>query len=500
MKLRAAKQFMIVLLVCFSSALAENAFQAQHGWGLAQHIATPNIAQGIVIDPEQKRIIIAEVNGLEQRDLNGQQSKILFATQGVRYLRGTGTGQQLTMAWYRRDPINPSGVMWWYKGKAVLALETPISEFVVLLVKGVPTLLTINQVGTKTEVYMQSWGQKATRIYQTTLNIGALAASVTSTGKIGVLFAEGYRNAQDEKYDARFLKISNNKTVTSKLIAPAVFIGKDQRYGVAVYQEQLLPIWWFETVEEQRLAAFTHQHYPRLAILNNNQILEFAAPANIIGQIGNAIYYANKNFIYAFDLEKLSSQVQITTPESFSTAALASGSDKFMAWQSLQRDGFSNQLWIADSSQAFTPSFVDQASVALGWNPWFPLQNLLGQSALTLVLSILAMIIVVPVVWLLHGRLNLQQGVLFGTGFAWFILLALRIWGGTLNTPNWVFTPLLTPSWLVVIGGLIFASCIVFWQRKKLLGIELGATLAAGIVVLVASFITIFSRIGYLQF
>ncbi len=490
-------RLLLAVLFCSTLALAESqiAYKAQHGWGLPRQIATPSITQGVVLDTN--RLIIAEMAGLETRDLNGQNPKLLLEQSGIRGLLGVGSGQNLALAWYRRDVTSANGVWWWHKGLAQLAFETPYADFSLLEYQGQPLLIAVQAQGASTALVLQRWGQTPKTVFKTKLNIGALAAN-TVANKIGIALAEGYRNPQDEKYDLRFLQISKLELEQSKLLSPAVYLGREQRFGVALRGNNFLPIWWYETKKEQSFAAFTKQHNPRLALYENGQVVEFAPAATYLGQLGGAVYYSLKNQIISYDLESKTTRVEITTPESFAFASLSS--QRLVAWQSLGRDGFSSQLWLADSGQPFEPTLVDQISRTLGWNPWFPVQNFLGQTALSLMLAGLAVLVVAPFVWLLRGRFDFGQGIWFGIGCAVFSLLLLRIFGGSVVAPTWIFMPLLTAPWLIVLLGIGLGSLLVYWQRKRLNGIELGATIAASLVVLVSTFITVFSRVGFLQF
>jgi hypothetical protein len=490
--------FFCIGFSCHSLALAqlETAYKAQHGWGLPRQIATSSITQGVVIDT--KRVIVAEISGLEQRNLSGGNPKLLLEQSGIRGLQGTGQADNLALAWYRRDTVNANGLWWWFKGQAKAAFETPYSDFDLLEVEGKPVLIGVAQQGDLTALVMQFWNKKPETIFTTKLNVGALAAN-TVAGQIGIVFAEGYRNGEDEKYDLRFLQFANvQKKLQAVLLAPAVYLGREQRFGVAIQENQLLPIWWYETPDEQRLGAFTKQHNPRLALFDTGKIIEFAPPAPYLGQLGTALYYVINNQIMSYDLKTKVTRVEITSPESFSSADLTS--QRQIAWQSLQRDGFSAQLWLADSSLPFSPNLMDEISKLLGWNPWFPVQNLFGQTALSLMLAALAVLLVAPLVWLLRGRFDLGQGIWFGMGCAWVVLLLGRLISGGLHASDWIFAPLLTAPWLIILTGTALGSGLVFWQRKRLNATELGATIAASLVVLVGTFITVFSRIGFLKF
>jgi hypothetical protein len=411
----------------------------------------------------------------------------------------------LALAWFRRDALNPNGLWWWFKGQTQLALETPYTDFALLQVNNEPVLIGVAQQGELTGVVVQFWGQEPQTIFQTKLNVGALAANAVA-GKIGIVFAEGYRNTQDEKYDLRFLQLVDQK-IQSRLIAPAVYLGRDQRFGVALKSNQFIPIWWYETPDEQRLAGFTKQHHPRLAFFEAGKIIEFAPPVPYLGQLGSALYYIKEDQIISYNLETKVTQVEITAPSGFSSADLSyqrvpdlSSQQRSIAWQSLEQDGFRSQLWFADSNQPFSPSLIDQISKVLGWNPWFPVQNFFGQSALSLVLAALAVLLVAPIVWLLRGRFDFGQGTWFGMVCAWVVLLGGRVVSSGFNAGNWVFAPLVNVPWQIVLLGTAVGSGLVFWQRKRLNGIELGATISVSLVVLVSTFIIVFSRIGFLKF
>jgi hypothetical protein len=498
-----------VVIFCFigfswfslASAQLKTAYKAQHGWGLPRSIGVSSITQGVVIDAEDKRIITVEDAGLEQRDLNGQNQKLLLEQSGIRGLKGVGSSSNLALAWFRRDTMNPNGLWWWFKGQVKPALETSYTNFALLEISGLPVLIGIAQQNDLTAVVMQFWGEKPRTIFQTELNVGALAAHAVA-GQIGIVFAEGFRNGQDEKYDLRFLQVTNFKKnvpdVQSRLLAPAVYNGSQQRFGVAIKENRLLPIWWYETPDEQRVAAFIKQHNPRLAFFEDGKIVEFAPPGLYLGQIGSALYYTLKTQIISYDLQTKVTRVEITLPESFSSAFLSE--QRLIAWQSLQRDGFSSLLWLVDSSQAFQPTLVDEVSKLLGWNPWFPLQNLFGQTVFSLILAAFATLFVAPFVWLLRGRFQFGQGAFFGMICALVALFVGRLLIGSINAPNWIFAPLLTAPWLTVLLGAVMGSGLVFWQRKRLNGAELGATIAASLVMLVGTFVGVFSRIGFLNF
>jgi hypothetical protein len=480
----------VAILCCWSFAVAQE-FKAQHGWGLPSRLATTSITQGVVLDLTQKRLIVAETAGLEAQKLNGNKTMLLEQV-GTRALTGIGTGKTLSLAWYRRSASSQDGVWWWHQNQAKFAFDTPYTNFALLLIGQKPVLIAAVQQNAETILMLQTWGQKPQAIYRTALNIGALAAANIGQ-RIGVIFAEGYRNAQDEKYDLRLLELGQ----PAKTLAPAVYVGREQQYFLAVKDNQFAPVWWYETLEEQRFAAFTKQHNPRLALWDKGNIIEFAPPQQIIGQVGSRIFYSGKNRISSFDFSRNQTRLEVLAPDSLTTVFMAGQN---LAWQSLNPDGFSSELWFVDAAVPFVPNTLDQVSAMLGWNPWYPWQNLFGQTALSLILAVMAVVLVAPVVWLLRGRFDWGQSAWFGLGFACLVLLVVRFFGGNAAVGNWVFAPLLQPPWLAVLLGLGLGSLVVWLNRKKLNGSELGATISSSLVVLIGVFVMMFSRVGFLQF
>jgi hypothetical protein len=485
-------RFLLILLMLLtaSSPAFGQEFKAQHGWGLPKQIGSSTVRQGVVLDDQ--RMIVAETSGLEARDLNRKNPTLLHPQAGIRQLAGVGSGQDLALAWYQRDATNPSGVWWWFQNQAKLAFETPYSDFVLLQVKKRPVLIAMVQDGAQTALLMQFWGQKPKEIYRTSLNIGGLAAA-SSPDHIGIVFAEGYRNPQDEKYDLILLELGK----PMQKIAPAVYIGREQRYVLAVWQNRFVPVWWFETPEEQRIAALTKRHNPRLAFWDKGNITEFAPPHKPLAQMGGRLFYSAKNKIYSLDFASRSTRLEVLAPEAISLAFV--GQDALL-WQTLNQDGFTTQIWSVDKKQAHQPDWLEHVSAALGWNPWFVWQHLFGQTVLSLLFAVLVVSLIVPFVWLLRGRMDVGQGTWFGLVFGWVVLLGGRWWLGSWQTGDWTFAPLLNPPWWVVLLGVGLGSVAVLLNHKKINGTELGATISSGLVVLIGVFVMMFSRVGFLQF
>lgn len=336
----------VLILGCIAFA---NEYKAQNGWGLPSRKTTSSITQGVVFDLAQKRLIVAEISGLVEFDQNGNTTNLLKQA-GIRNLVGIGSGANLTLAWYQRDVVSDSGVWWWHKNKAEFVFTTPYSNFSLFFQDGQPVLVTAAQNRDKTELKLQKWGQAAKTIYQTALNIGALSANAIGS-RTAMIFAQGYRNERDEKYDLMFLELG----LPVREIAPAVYLGKEQKFLLAIHNNNFMPVWWYETRQEQQIAAFTKQHNPRLALLENQKIIEFAPFERLIGQAENRIYYTNKNRVSSLDLSTKETRLEVLTSDTLTTAHI---SGQHLVWQSLNQDGFSSELWSVDKAVPLRPIFL----------------------------------------------------------------------------------------------------------------------------------------------
>jgi hypothetical protein len=488
------------LLICLlfaSSALAQ--FQAQNGWGLPRRVAQTSLTQGLVLDAARNRVIVAEQNGIVAKNLEGEGENLLFEQQGVRNLVGAGGGDGLALAWYSRSLTEESAVWAWFQGKARKLAETSFTEVAVSLVDGQPLVFYTVSEEDRSVLYAQPWNAAKVAVRTTTLNIGALGVGVTARGRIGVVFAEGYRNAQDEKYDAIFATGTLKDGFEARRVGAAVYVGREQRYGVAVKGEQLLPLWWFETDDEQRTAAFTKRHFPRFALWDGRTVREFDRPGRIVAQLENAVYYTVETDVRALDLETLQVSKQLITPET--PTQLASSVDsgvRRIAWQSLQADGFASSVWLADTTTPYQPSFVDHISVTMGWNPWYPGQSMLAQTLLAVLVAAGAVMLIAPLVWLAAHQFRFGVGVAIGIG-ALFVV-GSRLWSGTVNAPGWSLEALLTPPWWTVPLGLALSAVALWLARKRLTRTELGPTIASSLVVLIGVFVMVFSKAGFIRF
>ncbi len=505
----------LTLLLLISSGLAtaqpisaqQSGFQAQHGWGLPRLIGESDLTQGIVIDAAGKRAITPTLPGLQSIDLETGTTKALIQQIGIRDLRGVGSGSSLALAWFNRSLTDPNGIWWWFKGQAKLLLKSTPTDFALLEWRDQPLIVFVANEGEWSVVYAQAWNRARLEVYRTKLNIGALSAALNFNNELGVLFAEGFRTSQAEKYDAKLItaqfKPDNLEQTRAQMLGPAVYTGRGQRYALGVIGSSFYPVWWFETVKEQQMASVTRRHFPRLAVRKSGQTLQFDRAGQPLGQLGNELYYRIKHRVYSVDISapSITPRLQLVAPDQFGTAFLRRDENlNIIAWQSYKPDGFSSSIWLADSSAPYQPTLLDHVSVAMGWNPWFPWQNALGQSAFSMLLAALAGMITVPLMWLIGARINPKSGVIIGFVAAWMFVIIARIWSGAIRPPEgWALTPLLAPQWWVVVVALGLGSLIAWGLRKHYQKTELSAVIASSLIVMVTVFIAMFSTIGFLD-
>jgi hypothetical protein len=492
-------RFFLLWMLLSNTALAQ--FQAQNGWGLPRKMGETTITQGIALDVPGNRIIAADQNGLISKSLSGGAERVLYAQSGIKNLVGTGGGDGLGLAWYSRSLTDNNAVWGWYRGRAKKLADTETSSVAIAVLNGQPAISYIVTEGDSTVVYLQPWNAPRVVVHRTKLNVGALALGITANGLIGVLFAEGYRNAQDEKYDAIFVTGTLKEGFNSQRLGAAVYGGREARYTILNTGEQLFAIWWFESDEEQRTAAFTKTHNPRLAIWNAGQAQEFAPAGDPLGTTRDAFYFKLGADIYAFNLKTQDVTREMIAPLAIVTAAVSSvNGTRYAAWQSFQSDGFASEIWLADSKQAYVPTTLDQISLALGWNPWYPAQSALGQTLLSLLLAAGAVMLSAPFVWLISTqfRINLApwMAVLIGAG----IVAVFRGISGSIRAPGWGFEPLLTAPWWAALGGIIIGAGLVWLGRKRFGNSELAPTIASSLTVLLGVFVMVFSKAGFIRF
>ena len=492
----------ILLLISGLACSSANAqFQAQAGWGLPRQIANSTVTQGVVLDAAGQRVIVADQQGLISHGFASPNQTVLLEQSGIRGLVGTGSGRALALAWYSRSLSDNNAVWAWHRGSAKKLMETQNSSIAVALLNTAPVIAYAAAEGEQTAVYLERWNQPPVAVYRTKLNVGALALGIAPSGQIGVLFAEGYRNAQDEKYDAVWLTGRLEAKFKPQRLGAAVFAGREQRYAVAVRGEQLLPVWWFESDEDQRRAALTKRHNPRLAIWDGAKPLEFAEAGDVIGQIGDALYYSVQSDLWALELTGLTTARQLIAPRGIITGAMGSAdATRYAAWQNLQSDGFASQIWLSDTAQPYQPSLIDRVSVSMGWNPWYAGQSALAQTVLAALIAAGAVMLTAPVIWLISTQTKHRIALWLAAGIGAAFVIASRVLSGTVSAPNWSFEALLTPPWWTAILGMLFGAALVWLLRKRISATDLAPTIASSLVVLTGVFVMVFSKAGFIRF
>jgi hypothetical protein len=491
----------IVLLLALLASSASAQFQAQNGWGLPRQVAQSAVTQGVVVDAPRERLVYADQDGIVAVGLDGSSRQMLMQQTGVRALSGFGGGDSLALAWYARSLTDTNAAWGWYKGQARKLLETEDQNVAVASLNGAPLFAYVGSEGEQTVIYLQRWNAPKTVAYRTNLNVGALTLNATAGGTVGVFFAEGYRNAQDEKYDAVLLTGKLEGRLERTRVGAAVYTGREQRYALAAEGERLTPVWWFETDEEQRAAALTKRHNPRFAVWDGSRVREFAPPGEVMGQVGGALYYKLGTDIRALDLQTWQSTPQMIAPRGISAAGVARGNGaSFAAWQSIEGDGFASTLWVADTRTPYQPTTLDRISVAFGWNPWYAAQSALAQTIIAMLFAAGAVMLTAPLVWLVSTQAKRRVSLWIAAGVGAAFVVGSRFLSGSVSAPGWSLEALLTPPWWTALLGIAVGVGLVWAFRRRLSNTELSPTIASSLVVLSGVFVMVFSKAGFLRF
>jgi hypothetical protein len=497
---------LILSLVLLSFNQARAQFQAQEGWGKPRLVTTLSATGGLILDATSNTVIALEETGLSQVNLLTGEKATLLEQRGLRELRGISSTWGIMAVWGARNLSSDDAleVGWLKDGK----LEVEKAS-----INGIPSAKTVlpdktgtiaiwaESLGEDTVLYLKKWHQHAQIIYRTKLSIGALEAARNSSGQYSFLFAQGYRNTQDEKYDAILLRGELTKLERQELGA-AVFV-RGQQY---LLTPDGTPIWWWETANDQRKAALTRVHNPFLAYWNGSKAVPFASANPTIAANKDNLFWSEGNNIFSANFQKLEQAKQLLlAPNSISFAQFGQTKKKrMMVWQSISQDGFVSELYTADTLEPYKPSLIDRIAVTLGWNPWYVGTSALGQTAASLLVGAFGVLIITPIAFLLGSSFGGAdvKGFRFGLMLAWSFGILARVLGGLAakNAGTFAFAPLLEPSWWVVLLGLGLGTLLAVLNRKRFLSLELNTIITAGLVTLVTSAISAFSRLGFVQF
>jgi hypothetical protein len=502
---------MVVVLLLCNCAWAQ--LQAQEGWGKPRLVTTLSATGGLVLDAKHDTVLALEETGLSQINLKTAIKGVLIEKRGLKELRGVSSAWGMMAAWGERNLSSDDAlrVGWLQNSKLETEAATingiPSAKTVLASATG-PVALWAESLGADTVIYFKNWRKRAQIVYRTKLSIGALEAARNPGGTYSFLFAEGYRNAQDEKFDAVLLT-GTLERLERRVLGPAVY-ARGQRYLLVQNLVQnpngAIPIWWWETPEDQRIAALTRSHNPLLAYWNGERAIPFGTANTPIASENNELFWSDKNTIFSANLKRLERAKQLLlSPDTISAAQFDNTDTKQMfVWQSVNQDGFSSNLYVADTLEPYRPNLIDRISVMLGWNPWYPGTSALGQTAASLLMGAFGMFFITPIAFLLSSKFGGAgiKGFRLGLILAWIFGVGIRFLSG-LTAPNsgdFAFRALLEPSWWVVLFGLLLGSTIAVLNRKRFIKLELSAIITAGLVTLIATTISGFSRIGFLQF
>jgi hypothetical protein len=493
-----------LMLLSFSQARAQ--FQAQEGWGKPRLVTTLTTTGGLILDAPSNTVIALEETGLSQVNLQTGAKTKLLEQRGLKELRGINSDFGIMGVWGARNLSSDDALeVGWLKNGTLEVEQASIngipSAKTVLPDKTGPIAIWAESLGEDTVLYLKNWQQKAKPIYRTRLSIAALEAAQNSSGQYSFLFAEGYRNTQDEKYDAILLR-GNLEKLERQELGAAVFV-RGQQY---VLTPDETPIWWWETSEDQRKAALTRVHNPFLAYWNGSKAVPFASANPTIAASKNSLFWSEGNNIFSANLQQLEQAKQLLlAPNSISFAQFGQTKNKrVMVWQSVNQDGFASELYAADTLEPYKPNLIDRIAVTLGWNPWYVGTSALGQTAASLLIGAFGVLIITPIAFLLGSSFGGAgfKGFRFGLILAWSFGILARVLGGLAakNAGTFAFTALLEPSWWVVLLGLGLGTLLAVLNRQRFMQLELNTIITAGLVTLIASAISAFSRLGFVQF
>lgn len=497
---------LILILVLLGFNQARGQFQAQGGWGKPRLVTTLTATGGLILDATSNTVIALEETGLTQVNLaTGAKTKLL-EKRGLKELRGNSSIWGTMAAWGERNLSSDDALsVGWLKNDKLEVEQASIngipSAKTILADKTGPITVWAESLGEDTVLYLKNWQQKARIVYRTKLSIGALAATRDSNGKYFFLFAQGYRNAQDEKFDAVLLQGSLGK-LERQILGAAVYT-RGQQY---LLTQNGVPIWWWETSDDQRKAALTRVHNPFLAYWDGLKAVPFASASPTIAASKDSLFWFSGNNIFSANLQKLEQAKQLLlTPNNISFAQYSQTKNKLvLVWQSVAQDGFASELYTADTREPYKPSLIDRIAVTLGWNPWYVGTSALGQTAASLLVGAFGVLIITPIAFLLGSSFGGAgfKGFRFGLILAWGFGILARLLGGLAvkNAGTFAFTALLEPSWWVVLLGLGLGTLLAVTNRKRFVQLELNTIITAGLVTLVASAISAFSRLGFVQF
>ncbi len=497
---------LIITLVLSGFNQTRAQFQAQEGWGKPRLVTTLSATGGLILNADNNSVIALEETGLNQINLSTGAKTRLLEQRGLKELRGLSSIWGTMAAWGERNLSSDDvlSVGWLKNDKLEVerasANGIPNAKTILADQTG-PIVIWAESLGEDTVLYLKNWDRKARIVYRTKLSIGALAATRDSNGKYFFLFAQGYRNAQDEKFDAVLLK-GNLIKLERQILGAAVYT-RGQQY---LLTQNGVPIWWWETADDQRKAALTRVHSPLLAYWNGSKAVPFASASPTIAASSDHLFWSEGNNIFSANLQKFEQAKQLLlAPNTVSFAQYAQTKNKqIMVWQSVAQDGFASELYTADTLEPYKPSLIDRIAVTLGWNPWYVGTSALGQTAASLLIGAFGVLIITPIAFLLGSGFGGAgfKGFRFGLILAWSFGILARVLGGLAakNADTFAFTALLEPSWWVVLLGLGLGTLLAILNRKRFMSLELNTIITAGLVTLIASAISAFSRLGFVQF
>ena len=500
---------MLVLAVAAVLPLAAAQYQAQDGWSKPRRLPQPVEANGLALDAAAGVVYASSGEGIVSLALDGSGAKLVLPQRGIRNLRGAPSKSGTALVWAQRS-LQADEVAWvWWRGEARSLGNGVLSPAVVPGEDG-PSVAYVKSLDDHSVLFLRSWRGEERRLYQSRLNIGAVAA-VTHEGTLSIVFAEGYRNNQEDVYDGVLLRVKPRGAVERTVLGPAVYTGLTQSFAFIPTGGQPAPVWWWETPEDRDRASQSRSHNPRLAFWDGRQARPFAGPWRVTGSVGRDLYWVEANQFRTTSLEAMGAvpaRPLLSPGNPIASSVDEAGGERFMAWLALREDTYTADVYVADTLEPYQPTTLDRIAVAFGWNPWFPGESAAVQSLLAALGGVLMLVLVVPLAFLLlsviGSRAERGNGLVFALAFSWVFVIAMRALGGAMaaqpSLRSWVLAPLLTPTWPLVLAGLLAGSLLAFLLRGRASGMEIAPVAAAGLIVFVATAVAVFSRAGFVSF
>jgi hypothetical protein len=539
-----ARCFAVFIIGFFTQHSGYAQYQAQNGWSKPQAIHQAEGNDNLVLDPLRRLLYLATPTGIERLDLSTSpiQRQTELATRGVRQFVGASNALGTALAWQQRRATDNDRLWMRWQGQERTITTGSFNNLNLAMTSQGPVLFYTQLEGDQTNIFRYDWQTKVSSVvYKTPLAIQHLGVSIGQAEQL--LFAEGFVRSDSisrrEKYDAVWLKRNpGSNNWQRKLLGPAVVDSGDVKYGFVVLDgkgsSDAAPLWWWETTAEQATGSSTGVHRPKLAFWDEvNQRIVAITPVggailygNVAMQLGPSLVWSEGNFIRRVELLNWQQHVKSagglngfsyldpikTQPIALSpnpiTGFTAQTNPDNLYWSTLNKEVDGVVVYQSDTKNPYQPNVIDQISLGLGWNPWYPGPSMFSQSIFSLTAGAIGGIAAAGFAWILgfilpFGRWY-RQGRWIGLALGWGWSLGawgISQWfGAQPNFATWNLRPLLLAPWWAVLAALVIGSIAAWPLSKRAYGSELLVPGITGGLAAAATAVAVFSRAGFLQF